>query len=92
MVHNLSDGSEPDFIAIDVDGDGNFDSDDQAGEENVGGVKTGSLSKPTFVKKDNVVGDILLPDDTMDPALSRVGLQYGQNFGTRSSWGRYRKD
>jgi type IV pilus assembly protein PilY1 len=92
MVHNLSDGSEPDFIAIDVNGDGNFDSNDQFGEANVGGVKTGSLSKPTFVKKDNVVGDILLPDDSLDPALSRTGLRYGRDFGTRSSWGRYRKD
>ncbi len=92
MVHNLSDGTEPDFIALDVNGDSFFDSSDQAGGENVGGVKTGSLSRPKFVKKDKVVGDILLPDDSIDPSLSRTGLQYGLNYGSRSSWGRYKKD
>jgi type IV pilus assembly protein PilY1 len=92
MVHNLADGSEPDFIALDVNGDTFFDASDQSGDENVGGVKVGTLSKPTFVKKDKVVGDILLPDDSINPSLSRTGLQYGLNFGSRSSWGRYKKD
>jgi type IV pilus assembly protein PilY1 len=90
MVHNLLDGSEPDFIAIDVTGDGNFDSDDQVGDTNVGGVKSGSLYWQMTPAKSGAGSQVT----TFIPAedLDLFNLQGGRSVGTRSSWGRYRME
>ena len=93
MVHNLADGTEPDFIAIDVNGDSVFDSSDQVGDSNVAGVKTGSLAGPmTYVKSGANTGKILIPDDSYDPALGEFEIQHRRRVGSRSSWGRYRTE
>lgn len=90
MVHNLFDGSEPDFIAIDVNHDGDFDSEDQVGDANVGGVRSGSLYwQPTLVKSGKgATGTALVPAEDLDT----YNLQGGSNKGARSSWGRYRME
>ncbi len=60
MVHDLFDGSRPDYIALDVNGDGNFDSSDQEAGINVSGVRSGDLQwQPSIVS-----GKIALPTDS----------------------------
>ncbi len=91
MVHNLADGSEPDFVALDISGDGNFDGEDQVDGSNVAGVKSGSLYwQPTLVKSGvGPVGTLFIPTDTEEGIIQKL-VQGALNQGTRSSWGIYR--
>lgn len=90
MVHNLIDGTEPDFVSIDVNNDGDFDSDDQVGDENVAGIRSGSLYwQPTLVKSGvGAIGTLLVPAEDLDTYT----LQGNRGVGTRSSWGRFWSD
>lgn len=90
MVHNLLDGSEPDFIAIDVNQDGIFDSDDQVGDKNVGGVKSGTLWWQMSPAKSGAGSEI----STFIPAadLDIYKMRGSRSVGTRSSWGRFRME
>ncbi|MEJ2463040.1 MAG: PilC/PilY family type IV pilus protein [Candidatus Thiodiazotropha sp.] len=91
MVHNLADGSEPDFVALDISGDGAFDGDDQVDGSNVAGVKSGSLYwQPTLVKSGvGPVGTLFIPTDTDEGIIQKL-VQGALNQGSRSSWGIYR--
>lgn len=93
MAHNLADGSEPDFIALDVTGEGDFDSDDQVDGANVAGIKSGDLYwQPTLVKSGlGAIGTLLIPTDT-DTGITQKMVQGAINKGTRSSWGVFRFD
>lgn len=93
MALNLADGSEPDFIALDIDGSGTFDSNDQVGDRNVGGVKSGDLYwQPSLVKSGHgAIGTLLLPTDN-DTGITEMDVQGAINKGTRSSWGFYRHE
>ncbi len=86
MVHNLSDGSEPDFIALDVSGDGTFDSTDQKDGRNVTGKKSGNLNwqiTPVDAGGGELVA-VTPSADIDDPHIQRLPSK-----SKRSSWGRY---
>jgi len=87
MVHSLIDGSEPDFIALDVSGDGAFDSDDQKDGHNVTGKKSGSLNWQITLAKSGAGAEVtaFVPAEDLDVEKIRGG----RSVGTRSSWGRY---
>ena len=87
MVHSLIDGSEPDFIALDVSGDGTFDSDDQKDGHNVTGKKSGSLNWQITLAKSGAGAEVtaFVPAEDLDVEKIRGG----RSVGTRSSWGRY---
>jgi type IV pilus assembly protein PilY1 len=60
MVHDLVDGGRPDFIALDVNNDGDFLPDDKESGINVSGVKLGNIqSPPTIVGARNGMGRII---------------------------------
>jgi type IV pilus assembly protein PilY1 len=86
MLHSLIDGSEPDFVAFDVNGDGIFDSSDQVGGKNVSGKRSGEiLWTPTVVKgDDHYIG---INPGTIGPNIGNY--QFYPTVGKRSSWGRY---
>jgi type IV pilus assembly protein PilY1 len=94
MVHNLADGSEPDVVALDISGDGNFDHEDQVDGENVAGVKSGNLYwQPTLVKSGlGAIGTLLIPTDDSDSGITDKLVQGALNKVQRSSWGVFRFD
>ncbi|MCF6282120.1 MAG: hypothetical protein L3J28_07900 [Candidatus Polarisedimenticolaceae bacterium] len=88
MVHDLFDGGRPDYIAIDVDNDGNFDSDDQVAGINTSGVLSGDLQwQPSIV-----AGKIALPTDSQSGDVSDTvqfqGVSSGYD-GNDVSWTRF---
>lgn len=87
MVHSLIDGSEPDFIALDVTGEGNFDESDQKDGKNVTGIKSGSLNWQITITKSGpgAEGVAFIPAEDLDTR----GIRGGRSVGTRSSWGRF---
>jgi type IV pilus assembly protein PilY1 len=87
MVHSLSDGSEPDFIALDVSGDGSFDENDQKGDKNVTGVRSGELNWQITLTKSGPGSEVtaFIPAEDLDTQK----ILGGRTIGTRSSWGRY---
>jgi type IV pilus assembly protein PilY1 len=93
MVHNLADGSEPDFVALDITGNGVFDEKDQVDGANVAGVKSGDLYwQPSLVKSGiGAIGTLLIPTDTVE-GLTLEEIQGAINRGARSSWGIHRYD
>jgi type IV pilus assembly protein PilY1 len=88
MVHNLSDGSEPDFIALDVSGDGVFDSTDQKDGKNVSGLKIDSMTSNMTAVTSGTGVDALVPAAD----ITQTHLQTFEEGGGRSSWGRYMMD
>ncbi len=87
MLHSLIDGSEPDFIAFDVNGDGNFDESDQVGGNNVSGKKFGELIWPlTLVKGD---GHHTFTYSGGSSGAGSGNVQLTPDILRRSSWGRY---
>jgi type IV pilus assembly protein PilY1 len=86
MVHNLIDGSEPDFIAYDVNGDNTFDSSDQVDGKNVTGKKSDHLRWiMTMVSAGNNQYYNITPE--ADKSVEKH--QDEPSVGQRSSWGRY---
>ncbi|MCU7813383.1 MAG: hypothetical protein KZQ77_19430 [Candidatus Thiodiazotropha sp. (ex Notomyrtea botanica)] len=88
MVHNLLDGSEPDFIAIDVTNNGVFDSGDQVGDANVAGVRSGNLNWQMTLAKSGPGAEAIAIVPSAD--IDTYNIRGGRSVGTRSSWGRYR--
>ncbi|MCU7915460.1 MAG: hypothetical protein KZQ65_06040 [Candidatus Thiodiazotropha sp. (ex Gloverina cf. vestifex)] len=88
MVHNLLDGSEPDFIAIDVTNNGVFDSGDQVGDANVAGVRSGNLNWQMTLAKSGPGAEAIAIVPSAD--IDTYNILGGRSVGTRSSWGRYR--
>ena len=89
MVHNLIDGSEPDFVAFDVTGDGDFDSSDQIDGKNVTGKKSDDFQwqiRMVGAGGNEYIGIIPEADITTE------GFQDEPSVGQRSSWGRYEMD
>jgi type IV pilus assembly protein PilY1 len=91
MFLNLADGSEPDYVAVDVTGNGVFDGEDQIDDHNASGIKTDSmLGDPTAV--DSGVGiTIYQPVDDED-GLGDNKVPSPNYNGARSSWGILRYD
>ena len=93
MVHDLYDGSQTDYIAIDVNGDTVFNATDMKGSNNVNGVKSDNLQwQPTIVSGDGIgVGKILIPTDDNDngETMNSRDLQSGVTQSIRGSWARY---
>jgi type IV pilus assembly protein PilY1 len=90
MLHSLIDGSEPDFIAFDVNGDGVFDESDQVGGNNVSGKKFGELIWPlTLVKGD---GHHTFTYSGGSTGAGSGNAQLTPDMLRRSSWGRYNTD
>jgi hypothetical protein len=89
MVHNFVDGSEPDYIALDVSGDGNFTADDQLGDSNVAGVKSDSLYwQPEIVKSGpGSIVTILVPSDDEVSGTDNWTGQGVSIESARTSWG-----
>jgi type IV pilus assembly protein PilY1 len=89
MIHNLVDGSEPDFIALDVNNDGIFNSTDQKGGRNVTGRKSGNLNWQ-ITPLDAGAGEFIAvtPSADIDSPLGRSKEAQTR----RSSWGRYDMD
>ncbi len=86
MALDLLDGSEPDFIALDVNGDGVFDGKDQSGDRNVSGIKSGNLNwqvTPVSAGGGKVIA--IVPSADMDS----YNMQMTSDATRRSSWGRY---
>jgi type IV pilus assembly protein PilY1 len=94
MMHNLADGTEPDYIALDVTGDGVYDEKDQSGEHNVAGIKSDTIYwQPTLVEAADGFGKLILPTDDADGDGVEVKDLAPPNLrGTRSSWGIFRHD
>lgn len=86
MVHNLADGSEPDFIALDVSGDGTFDSTDQKDGKNVTGKKSGNLNWQ-ITPVDAGGGELVAVTPSAD--IDEPHIQRLPSKSKRSSWGRY---
>ncbi len=63
MVHNITNGGEPNSVALDINNDGNFDAQDKVGGENVGGVKSGSIYWQPSIVRMNGTPRIILPTD-----------------------------
>jgi type IV pilus assembly protein PilY1 len=86
MAHNLLDGSEPDFIALDVNGDGLFDSNDQSGDQNVSGIKSDNIEwELTFLTGGGGTGSAVAPSAD----ITQYGVAYDFQQGRRASWGRF---
>jgi type IV pilus assembly protein PilY1 len=100
MLHKLANGAESDYIALDVDGDGVYDSDDQTtGGGNVGGLLSDSIIwQPTLVEGPNGKGRLLLPggdsgyDPNAGPGIDIKDLAAKTQASSRSSWGILRLD
>lgn len=104
MVHNITNGGEPNSVALDINNDGNFDADDKVGGENVGGVKSGSIYwQPSLVRMNGKPTMILPTDgggggggggDDPDPCqgvdADCNSMPPPANIGKRSSWARFR--
>ncbi len=90
MVHSLIDGSEPDFIALDVSGDGVFDSSDQKDGRNVTGKKSGALNWQMTLAKSGAGAEATAFIPAQD--IDTVKIRGDRLIGTRSSWGRYMMD
>lgn len=87
MVQSLFDGSEPDFIALDVTGNGVFNEDDQKGGKNVTGVKSGTLNWQITISKSGAGAEGIAFIPALD--LDTANIRGGSSVGSRSSWGRY---
>ncbi|MCF6283497.1 MAG: hypothetical protein L3J28_15070 [Candidatus Polarisedimenticolaceae bacterium] len=88
MVHDLIDGGRPDYIAIDVNHDTNFDADDQQDGVNVSGVKSGELQwQPTILGGGDGTGRIVGQNDT--GGLDERLLKSGRNSSSDASWARF---
>ncbi len=88
MVQDLFDGSRPDFIALDVNNDGNFLPDDQQDGINVSGVKSGDLQwQPTIVSGRKGLGRIIRQSD--GGGLEEVSLNSGNIGSADASWARF---
>ncbi|MBL3600835.1 MAG: hypothetical protein JMN25_13380 [gamma proteobacterium endosymbiont of Lamellibrachia anaximandri] len=104
MVHNITNGGEPNSVALDINNDGNFDAQDKVGGENVGGVKSGSIYwQPSLVRMNGKPTMILPTDgggggggggDDPDPCqgvdADCNSMPPPANIGKRSSWARFR--
>jgi len=88
MVQDLFDGSRPDFIALDVNNDGNFLPDDQQNGINVSGVRSGNLQwQPTIVSGRKGLGRIIRQSD--NGGLEEESLSSGNNGSSDASWARF---
>lgn len=89
MVHNLIDGSEPDFVAFDVTGEGDFDSSDQIDGKNITGKKSDNFQwEMTMVGAGGNKYIGLIPEAD----ITTEGFQDEPTVGQRSSWGRFEMD
>jgi type IV pilus assembly protein PilY1 len=93
MVHNLADGSAPSYVALDITGDGVFDSSDQVDGAYVAGVKSSELYwQPSIVKSEvGPVATLLISTDN-DEGLTQTYVQGTLIDSARTSWGNYRYD
>jgi type IV pilus assembly protein PilY1 len=93
MVQNMADGSEPDYVALDVTGEGTFDGKDQVNGANVAGVKYGSIAWQPNIVLDGSMGRLFVPTDegsgSGSGADSRI-VPPPNRKSTRSSWGMFR--
>jgi type IV pilus assembly protein PilY1 len=90
MVHDLFDGSEPDYIALDVTGDGSFDENDQLDGTNITGKRSGTLNWQITLTRSGAGAEAtaFVPAEDLDTE-SILG---GRSVGSRSSWGRFQMD